>query len=163
MTGQVLVAGVGNVFLGDDGFGPAVAARLAADPAGLPPGARVVDYGIRGLHLGYDLLDGWDALVLVDALPGDGPPGSLLLVEVTDDDLPGAPPLDAHTLDPLAVLCSVRALGGRLPGRTLVLGCVPADLTEGIGLSAPVAAAVGPAAERARALAAGPLPAGRGT
>jgi hydrogenase maturation protease len=162
-AGGVLVAGVGNVFLGDDGFGPAVAARLAADPAGLPPGARVVDYGIRGVHLGYDLLDGgWDALVLVDAVPGDGPPGSLTLVEVTDDDLPGAPPLDAHTLDPLAVLCSVRALGGRLPARTLVLGCVPADLAEGIGLSAPVAAAVGPAAERARALAAGPLPAGRG-
>src|SRR3954466_8981413 len=98
---RVLVAGVGNVFLGDDGFGPAVVARLAQEP--LPDGVRAVDYGIRGVHLGYDLLEDWDALVLVDALPGAGPPGELRLLEVTDADLAGSPPLDAHGLHPLPV------------------------------------------------------------
>jgi hydrogenase maturation protease len=154
---SVLVAGVGNVFLGDDGFGPAVVARLAGEP--LPDGVRVVDYGIRGVHLGFDLLDDWDALVLVDALPGAGPPGELRLLEVTDADLAGAPPLDAHGLHPLAVLSSLPALGGRLP-RTVVVGCTPASVEEGMGLSPPVQAAVPVAADRVRALLA--VPAGIG-
>ena len=160
-TGErVLVAGVGNVFLGDDGFGPAVVSRLAEQP--LPAGVRAVDYGIRGVHLSYDLLDGWDALVLVDALPGDGPAGELRLLEVTDADLAGAPPLDGHSLHPLAVLSSLPALGGRLP-LTRVVGCTPASVEEGMGLSAPVRAAVEPAASRVRALVAElavPAPAG---
>lgn len=71
---RVLVAGIGNLFLGDDGFGPEVVRRLARD-GGMPPQVRVVDYGIRGMHLAYDLLDGYDALVLVDAYPGAAPPG----------------------------------------------------------------------------------------
>lgn len=164
LRGRVLVAGVGNVFRGDDGFGPAVVTRLVRDVQRLPDTARVVDYGIRGVHLSYDLLDGWDALVLVDAVPGDGPPGTLTLAEVTDADLGAAPALDAHKLDPFAVLSALRSLGGRLPPRTLVLGCVPATVADGIGLSAPVAAAVGPAAARVRALLAETVPAtaGRG-
>jgi len=154
---RVLVAGVGNVFLGDDGFGPAVAARLAAEP--VPDGVRVVDYGIRGVHLTYDLMDGWDVLVLVDALPGDGPAGEVRLLAVTEADLAGAPPLDGHSLHPFAVLSSLRELGGRLP-RTWVLGCTPASVAEGMDLSPAVAAAVGPAAERVRALVAEPAAVG---
>jgi hydrogenase maturation protease len=160
----VLVAGVGNVFLGDDGFGPAVVTRLLAAGGPLPASARVVDYGIRGVHLSYDLLDGWDTLVVVDLLAGtQGPPGTLRLLAVTEADLAGAPALDAHGLDPFAVLSSVRALGGELPRRTLVLGCAPASVAEGIGLSPAVAAAVDPAVAALRGLLAEitPAPAGR--
>jgi hydrogenase maturation protease len=135
---RVLVAGVGNLFLGDDGFGPEVARRLAAQP--LPDGVAVVDYGIRGMHLAYDLLDGYDALVIVDALPGAEQPGELTVLGVGPDDL-GEGPLDAHGMDPVAVLANLDTLGGQLP-RTLVVGCQPLDVSEGIGLSPAVSAAV---------------------
>lgn len=137
----MLIAGIGNIFLGDDGFGPAVVRRL---PEGLGPGVRVVDYGIRGMHLAYDLLDEWEALVLVDALPERGAPGQ---VEVSRVE-PGAAEtvgLDAHAMDPAAVFASVRALGGALPP-TVVVGCQVESVDERIGLSAPVAAAVDTAA-----------------
>ena len=75
MTRRILVAGIGNIFLGDDGFGPEVVRHLAAEPSPLPDQVRLVDYGIRGLHLAYDLLPGFDALVLIDAQPGAGNPG----------------------------------------------------------------------------------------
>ncbi len=145
MSRGILVAGVGNLFLGDDAFGPEVVRRLAAEP--LPAGVRVVDYGIRGLHLAYDLLEGYDVLVLVDAMPFTGPkagrPGELRVLEVGthDTDNLGAGALDAHRMDPVAVLASVGALGGTLP-RTVVVGCQPADVTEGIGLTPAVAEAV---------------------
>jgi hydrogenase maturation protease len=145
---RVLVAGVGNLFLGDDGFGPEVARRLAAGT--VPEGVRVVDYGIRGMHLAYDLLDGYDALVLVDAIPGPGRPGELRVLEVGADDL-GEGAFDAHGMDPVAVLANLDALGGTLP-RTFVVGCQPANLEEGIGLSAPVRDAVDPAVEEVRKL-----------
>ncbi len=137
----MLVAGIGNIFLGDDGFGPEVMRRL---PAGLGPGVRAVDYGIRGMHLAYDLLDGWEALVLVDALPDRGAPGQIEVSRVR----PGAAAtvgLDAHAMDPAAVFASVRALGGALPP-TVVVGCQVESVDERIGLSDPVAAAVDPAA-----------------
>jgi hydrogenase maturation protease len=140
---DVLVAGIGNLFLGDDGFGPEVARRMMTDDQAakpLPDGVRVVDYGIRGMHLAYDLLDGVDALVLVDALPCDGPAGSVTVLEVGPDDL-GEGEFDAHGMDPVAVLASLRSLGGSLPP-TYLVGCRPADLSEGIGLSAPVSDAV---------------------
>lgn len=144
MTPSVLVAGIGNIFLSDDGFGPEVARRmLASDPgaAPLPEGVRVVDYGIRGMHLAYDLLDGVDALVLVDALPGKGgDPGDITVLEVGLDDL-GTGQFDAHGMDPVAVLGSLGALGGELP-RTLVVGCQPLDVSEGIGLTPAVSQAV---------------------
>jgi hydrogenase maturation protease len=133
---RVLVAGVGNLFLRDDGFGPEVVRRLA----GLPEGVRAVDYGIRGMHLAYDLLDGYDALVLVDAVPGDEPPGTVSVLAVEEADL-GPGRFDAHGMDPAAVLASVMALGGVLP-TTYVVGCRPASVAEGIGLSAEVSAAV---------------------
>jgi hydrogenase maturation protease len=143
VTGRVLVAGVGNIFLGDDGFGPEAARRLADSP--LPDDVRVVDYGIRGMHLAYDLLDGYDALVIVDAVSRGGEPGDVVVLEVGEEDL-GSGDFDAHGMEPTAMLASLGSLGGRLP-RTYVVGCEPADVTEGIGLSAPVAAAVGRAVE----------------
>lgn len=139
-----LVAGIGNIFFGDDGFGPEVARRLVADPASVPAGVRVVDYGIRGLHLAYELLDGVDALVLVDALPGDNPPGTVTTLSVGEDDVLAfaeGTGVDAHALHPAAVLANVLRMGGELPP-TYVVGVRPANLAEGIGLSAPVTAAV---------------------
>ncbi len=144
MTGGVLVAGIGNIFLTDDGFGSEVARRLVAGP--LPDGVRVVDYGIRGMHLAYDLLEGYDALVVVDALPGAGAPGELSVLSVGPEDLADGPELDAHGMAPVAVLASLGQLGGRLPP-TWVVGCRPADVGEGIGLTPAVAAAVGRAVD----------------
>ncbi len=138
MTARVLVAGVGNIFLGDDGFGSEVARRLAGQP--VPAGVRVVDYGIRGMHLAYDLLEGYDALVLIDTVPGDGQAGDITVLKVGPDDL-GSGPLDAHGMDPVAVLANLSSLGGELP-HTLVVGCQPLDVDEGMGLTPPVTAAV---------------------
>ncbi len=138
MATNVLVAGIGNIFLGDDGFGSDVARRLAGEP--LPAGVHVVDYGIRGMHLAYDLLDGYDALVLVDTWPGRGQPGDITVLEVGPDDV-GQGQLDAHGMDPVAVLGSVSALGGKLP-RTFVVGCQPLDVNDGIGLTTVVQQAV---------------------
>ncbi|MFD3482789.1 hydrogenase maturation protease [Streptomyces sp. NPDC058665] len=151
MSGGLLVAGVGNLFLGDDGFGPEVVRRLTGpgEPP-LPDGVRVVDYGIRGMHLAYDLLDGYDALVLVDACPGRGAPGELTVLEVGPDDL-GTGEFDAHGMNPVSVLANLGQLGGTLP-HTHVVGCTPADVEEGIGLSEAVAAAVPEAAAEVRAL-----------
>ncbi len=160
MSSTILVAGIGNIFLGDDGFGPEVVRRLVADGGVAAPGApdrvRVIDYGIRGMHLAYDLLDGCEALVLVDAVPGDGPPGAVDVLQVDAASLSaaardGAAGLDAHSMDPVAVLSGVTALGGELPA-TYVVGTRPRDLGERIGLSEPVAAAVTPAAEAVRSL-----------
>ncbi len=143
----VLVAGVGNIFLGDDGFGPEVARLLAAEP--LPAAVRVVDYGIRGTHLAFDLLGGYDRLVLVDALAG-GPPGELVLLEVGPADL-GEGDTDPHGMNPVAVLAALSRLGGTLPP-PYVVGCRAASVAEGIGLTPPVAAAVPAAVSAVRTL-----------
>ena len=141
---RVLVAGIGNVFRTDDGFGPEVARRLATFP--WPDGVRVVDYGIRGMHLAYDLLDPWDALVLVDALPDRGDPGGLVVLEIGDEDLDKGARVDAHGMDPATVLATLAALGGRLPPRTLLVGCQVAETGDGMGLTPGVEAAVDTAA-----------------
>lgn len=138
-AGCVLVAGIGNLFLSDDGFGPEVARQLARQDD-LPADVRVIDYGIRGMHLAYDLLDGYRALVLLDAVPGDGEPGAVTVLEVGQDEL-GSGDFDPHGMAPVAVLASVAQLGGALPP-TFVVGCQPASVEEGIGLSEPVSAAV---------------------
>lgn len=138
MTTRTLVAGIGNIFNGDDGFGSEVAQRLVALPA--RDGVRVEDYGIRGVHLAYELLEGYDLLVLVDALSRGDAPGTVYVLE-PDVDLDAVPPLDSHQMDPRAVLGMVAELGGEI-GRVLVVGCEPADMGEGIGLSPAVAAAV---------------------
>jgi hydrogenase maturation protease len=163
---RILIAGIGNIFLRDDGFGPEVARCLAADPANTQPGVRIVDYGIRGMHLAYDLLDGVEALILVDAIPAAPPstaspqastgggPGSIRVMQVESRDVENAaaaPALDPHGMDPMTVLARLRTLGGVLPA-TYVVGCVPADTGEGIGLSDVVAQAIPEAAAGVRAL-----------
>ncbi|RCW44639.1 hydrogenase maturation protease [Halopolyspora algeriensis] len=155
MSARVLAAGVGNVFLGDDGFGVDVVGRLAAEQ--VPEGVHVADFGIRGVHLAYELLDGYDAVLLIDALPRGDEPGTLYVLEPDLDTLEPLTPgtggvtMDAHGMNPEAVLSLCKTLGG-LPGRALVLGCEPADCSERMGLSEPVAAAVDPAVEKVREL-----------
>jgi hydrogenase maturation protease len=118
---RILVAGIGNVFLGDDGFGVALADRLARRE--LPPGVDVVDFGIRGIDLAFAMQDGYDAVVLLDATPRGERPGTLYVIEV-DHSEHGDAALDTHGMDPARVIGLVRALGGT-PPRTLVVGCEP--------------------------------------
>lgn len=137
---RVLVAGIGNVFLGDDGFGVAVAERLAARE--LPAGVDVGDYGTSGMHLAYDMLGGYDTTVLVDAAPRGEPPGTVSLIEWQPGrETLARTPIDAHGMQPDAVLALLAELGGR-PGRVLVVGCEPAEVADRMGLSAAVEAAV---------------------
>jgi hydrogenase maturation protease len=137
ITPRILVAGIGNIFLGDDGFGPEVLRQV--HPA--QPGVHLVDYGIRGMHLAYDLLDEWDALVLVDALPCRGEPGTVHIFEADHESRLATPGLDAHAMDPATVFASLEALGGT-PPHTVVIGCEAGSVEDGIGLSGPVAAAI---------------------
>jgi len=149
-TGELLIAGVGNIFLGDDGFGVEVASRLAA--ANLPDWVHVVDYGIRGMHLAYDLAGGFSSAILVDAIAHGGEPGTIYVIEPdrlapsadADGTLAGNPMFNAHGMQPDVVLAMLDLLdaGDR---QVLVVGCEPASLDYGIGLSEPVAAAVGSA------------------
>jgi hydrogenase maturation protease len=117
---KILLAGIGNVFLGDDGFGVALAERLARRT--LPAGTDVVDFGIRGIDLAYAMQDGYDAVVMLDATPRGEPPGTIYLIEAETDAEDVA--LDTHGMDPVKVLGLVRALGGA-PPRTFVVGCEP--------------------------------------
>jgi hydrogenase maturation protease len=148
---RVLVAGIGNVFLGDDGFGVAVAQRMARER--LPDGTTVTDYGIRALHLAFALLSSpeLDLLVLVDATSRDEPPGTLYLIDPAVEEASGGPPANAHAMSPEAVLVAVRQMGGSLP-RTRIVGCEPADLGEGMRLSDPVTRAIEPAIAMIRRL-----------
>ncbi len=145
---RILIAGIGNIFLSDDGFGVEVANRLATE--NLPSEVRVADFGIRGLHLAYELLDeSYDTTILLDATPRGGEPGTLYLIE---PDVPAdGPPAqaDAHAMNPEAVFAALRTLGGS-PGRVLIVGCEPACVEEGMGLSEPVAGAVGQAVQLVR-------------
>jgi hydrogenase maturation protease len=134
-----LIAGVGNIFLGDDGFGVEVARRLSAET--LPPEVQVADFGIRGVHLAYELLEGYDTLILVDALARGDEPGTVYVVEPNLENGTDDVVSDAHSLDPRAVLAMVKSFGGEL-SRVVVVGCEPADLVEKIGLSDPVHNAV---------------------
>jgi hydrogenase maturation protease len=143
---SILVAGVGNIFFGDDAFGVEVAQRLAR--RALPLQVRVVDFGIRGFDLACALVDGHDVSILVDACPRGGEPGTVYLIEPDLDtlDSPGGPPatLEAHGMDPLSVLRLAQTMDGSLK-RVLLVGCEPQTLggEEGqMGLSAPVEAAV---------------------
>ncbi|HEX3278238.1 MAG TPA: hydrogenase maturation protease [Thermoleophilaceae bacterium] len=149
---RVLVAGIGNVFLGDDGFGVAVAEALAASE--WPDGVHVEDFGIRGMDLAYALA-GYDVAILVDAVPRGGAPGTLYVIEpeLGDDEVG----VDAHGMNPVAVLALARTLGGPLP-RVLVVGCEPATRMTGeedevvAELSEPVRAAVGEAVRMVESL-----------
>ena len=138
MTERILVAGVGNVFLRDDAFGVEAVRLLAERPQ--PPGVRIRDFGIRGVHLAYELLNGYDLFVLVDAAPRGETPGTVSVLEV---DLPGPENpqthsvIDAHSLTPDAIFGMLSSLGGH-PGRSLVVACEPAEVDAGMGLSDPV-------------------------
>lgn len=147
---RVLVACIGNIFLGDDGFGVEVARRLAERR--FPDGVEVVDFGIRGVELAYTLLDGCDTLVLVDAVARGGPPGTLYLIEPetpeAGEQVAGGVAVDAHSMDPVRMLAFARMLGAR-PGKVLLVGCEPAhlagddaDVELRMGLSEPVRAAL---------------------
>jgi hydrogenase maturation protease len=144
----VLVAGVGNIFLGDDGFGVEVAGRLSGVP--VPDGVEVKDFGIRGVHLAYQLLDGYDTLVLIDAVQRGDTPGTLSVIEpeLEDSDSGRRSPVavDAHSMDPTSVLEMLAGLGGRV-GQVLVVACEAERLDEEIGLSEPVSRAVPGAVE----------------
>lgn len=141
MTGRTLVAGIGNVFLSDDGFGVEVAQRLSREA--LPEGVRILDAGIKARHLAFEILDGgYHTAVLVDAVRRGGAPGTVYLIEpALDGETVPPQPLDGHAMDPGAVLSFVSALGAGST-RLLVVGCEPASIEEGMGLTAPVAAAV---------------------
>jgi hydrogenase maturation protease len=141
---RILVAGIGNVFLGDDGFGVEVARRLSRRP--LPEGVEAADFGIRGMDLAYALQGSYDAVVFVDTAPRGEPPGTITIIEPDLD--PEEVVIDTHGMDPVRVLGLARALG-RVPERVLVVACEPERIVHGehdedlVGeLSPPVAAAV---------------------
>jgi hydrogenase maturation protease len=148
-SGRTLVAGVGNIFFGDDGFGVEVARRLAE--CELPDEVTVADYGISGMHLAHDLSNGYDRAILIDATPRGGTPGTVYVLEPdqpAEADSAGFDSagfdgalFDAHGMQPDVVLGMLGMLGGNA-GRMLIVGCEPASAGPGIGLSAPVAAAV---------------------
>jgi hydrogenase maturation protease len=156
---RILIACVGNIFLGDDAFGVEVARRLAGRT--LPKGVRAVDFGIRSYDLAYAIMEAWDLVILVDAAPRGGQPGTVYVIE---PELPGATvdgtatstaqaepdlqTLDAHSMDPVAVLHLVHVLGGEVK-RVVVVGCEPSPLDLSVAveeaameLSLPVRAAV---------------------
>ncbi|MFG2139987.1 hydrogenase maturation protease [Streptomyces sp. NPDC048650] len=143
---KTLIAGVGNIFLGDDGFGVEAVRRLGEHP--LPGYVEVIDVGVRGVHLAYQMLEGYHTVLLVDASARGGEPGTVYLLDATApaSAAPRSIALDGHHMTPDSVLALLDTLsagtGGSRPHRVLVVGCEPADVEEGIGLSEPVAAAV---------------------
>ncbi|WP_187764566.1 hydrogenase maturation protease [Saccharopolyspora spinosa] len=160
MTGpRILIAGVGNVFLGDDDFGVAVADRLACEP---PEGARVADFGIRGMHLAYELMDGYDLLILVDAVARGEEPGTVSVIEPDLAAIEPAAGVDSHGMNPDAVLACCKGFNVPL-GRVLVVGCEPADCSCRWGLTERVAESVGSAERTVRNLVADAIDAGART
>jgi hydrogenase maturation protease len=151
-TRRILIAGIGNLFLGDDGFGVEVAQRLSARK--FSTNVTVRDFGIRGYDLTYALIDGYDTAILIDACPHGQPPGTVSVIEPQLDSTGAPGMLDAHTMNPVHVLRLAREMGP-LPKRILLVACEPASLggDEGeIGLSQAVAAAVDKAVERVETL-----------
>jgi hydrogenase maturation protease len=151
MTGKLLIAGVGNIFLGDDGFGVEVASRLATEQ--LPEWAHVADYGIRGMHLAYDLANGYQSMILIDATARGGKPGTIYVIEsdvqaglgdgpaAEAAALASSPLFNAHGMQPDVVFGMLGMLDADTR-QVLVVGCEPATVDYRIGLSEPVAAAV---------------------
>lgn len=142
---RMLIAGIGNIFMGDDAFGVEVVRRLSNRP--LPESVRVVDFGIRGLDLAYALQDGYEFTILVDACPRGEKPGTIYAIEPdmgSIDDSGPAPAVDAHSMDPMKVLRLARSMNADVKS-VVVVGCEPATLggEQGyMGLSEPVATAV---------------------
>ncbi|MGH3494442.1 MAG: hydrogenase maturation protease [Sciscionella sp.] len=140
MSDRVLIAGIGNMFLGDDGFGVELARKLSRVELG--DDVVVADYGTSGMHLAYDLTEDYDRAILLDAMARGEEPGTLTVLEIDPDapDFAGTSP-DAHGMQPDAVLGLLSRLGGRIE-KLYLIGCEPADLDDRMGLSAPVAAAL---------------------
>jgi hydrogenase maturation protease len=157
MSERVLVAGVGNIFLGDDAFGSEVARRLLREE--WPEGVRVGDFGICGVDLTFALMDGYDTVILIDAAPRGGEPGTLYTLEAGLAE-GGDAAIDAHSMDPLRVLAAAQAMGARW-NRLLVVGCEPssgAEDSDGYGeMSPPVKRAVEEAAQIVRRLVCGSI------
>jgi hydrogenase maturation protease len=159
MRPRILIAGIGNIFLGDDGFGVEVVQRLAEKP--WPENVRVIDFGIRGFDLALALQSDVDLVILVDAAPRGGLPGTLYVIEPEPDDgdkpAPQGVMLDPHSLDPVKVLQLAKTMG-RLPKRVLVVGCEPETIGSDLdwdvtpGLSEPVRQAVGEAVDMIESL-----------
>ncbi len=149
---RVLVVGVGNVLHGDDGFGVEVARRLSE--RSLPPGVTVAETGIGGIHLVHELMAGYDALVVVDAVDRGRPPGTVMVIEADVTDVAELPVeerhdllADMHLATPERALMVARA-AGVLPERTIIVGCQPVEVeTLGIGLTEQVREAVGSAVD----------------
>jgi hydrogenase maturation protease len=146
---NILIAGIGNIFFGDDAFGCEVAAQLMRRP--LPEGVRVIDFGIRSYDLAYAMMDGPDVTIFIDATPRGQPPGTIYLLEPDKNILDSnfGEVVNAHSMNPVRVLQLIHSLGGQ-PGRLYLVGCEPAVLEteEGaMGLSEKVQAAVAPAIE----------------
>ncbi len=150
MKGRILIAGIGNIFLGDDAFGVEVVRQLALRP--VPKGVEIVDFGIRGLDLTYALLEPYEAAILVDAAPRGGTPGTLYLIAIEPDGPPGIEPLSLtaewHALDPVKVLRLARSMGSTVE-KIFLVGCEPQPFEENDDfrqeMSSPVRAAVGEA------------------
>jgi len=146
---RILIAGVGNAWLRDDGFGGEVAQRLEREP--LPPGVAVMDAGTGGLDLAYEVMRGYDALVILDVSRQGGEPGTLYVMEVDEESVDGkiddGEAINPHGMDPQTMLRFVRSIGA-WPGRVVVIACEPAEVEEmGFGLSAQVSSAVDRAVE----------------
>src|ERR1700679_4079646 len=154
---SILIAGIGNVFLGDDAFGVEVVQRLASHK--FPGRVKVIDFGIRGFDLAYTLLDGSDVTILVDACPRGGEPGNLYVIEPDlkslDSQEASQTSVDAHSMNPMNVIRMAKSIGGGSLTRILLVGCEPLTLgpEEGqMGLSEPVAAMVEGAARLVESL-----------
>ena len=146
---RILVAGIGNAWLSDDGFGGEVVKRLEEEA--LPEGTVVLDFGTGGLDLAYEVMRGYDALILVDVSRQGGEPGTLYVMEADEDSVEGGiedgDMINPHGMDPQTVLRFVKAVGG-WPGKVVVVACEPAHVEEmGIGLSSSVAEVVDRAVE----------------
>ena len=137
MSARILVAGVGNIFFGDDAYGCEVIRRIQGRE--WSPDVRVVDFGIRSTHLAFELMSGYEGAILIDAVPRGGEPGTLYVIE--PDVRPASATPDAHTMDLSSVFAFMRTLEGNAP-QIIIIGCEPGNTGEGIGLSPPVERAV---------------------
>jgi len=149
-TSHVLIAGIGNTWMHDDGFGSEVV-RVLRERGEPPAGVHLGDFGTSGLDLAYEAMRGYDALILVDASRQGEAPGTLYVMEPTPEDVDGSiedgQVLDPHGMDPLGVLRFVKYVGG-WPGRVVVIACEPEDVTDvGFGLSPAIAAVLARAAD----------------
>ena len=144
MEKQILVAGIGNAWLRDDGFGGEVVKRLEGRE--LPSGVSVMDFGTGGLDLAYEVMRGYDGLILVDVSRQGGDPGTLYVMEADEDEveagLEDGQVINPHAMDPQTVLRFVKSLGA-WPGKVVVIACEPTVVEEmGMGLSPAVEVAV---------------------